>query len=77
MEAFHPPKECDATGTGIGTLMPTIPTCTSRSNRRAIPPSRVKRSRPVAYGLAFTKATASSNVGTRTTLSTGPKISSL
>ena len=46
MEAFQPPNECDAAGTGIGTLMPTIPTWTSRSKRRAAPPSRVKSAVP-------------------------------
>ena len=47
IDAFHPPKECQATGTGIGTLMPTMPTSTSRSNRRAAPPSRVNRATPL------------------------------
>ena len=34
-------------GTGMATLMPTIPTCTSRRNRRAACPSRVKMAVPL------------------------------
>ena len=30
MESFHPPKEKWPTGTGIGTLMPIMPTVASR-----------------------------------------------
>ena len=41
-----------------------------------MPPSRVNSAVPLPYGLAFTSASASSRLGTRTTLSTGPKISS-
>ena len=42
-----PPAEREyATGTGIGTLMPTIPASTSYWNRRAAPPSRVKIAAP-------------------------------
>ena len=41
-ERFHPPKEWNAIGTGIGTLIPTIPTCTRAANSRAASPSRVK-----------------------------------
>ena len=59
-DAFQPPNECDATGTGMGTLMPTMPTCTSRSNRRAAPPSRVNSATPLPYGFPFTSARASS-----------------
>jgi hypothetical protein len=40
------------------------------------PPSRVNTATPLPYGLALTNATASSNAATRTTLRTGPKISS-
>ncbi len=29
-DAFQPPKEKYAMGTGMGTLIPTMPTCTSR-----------------------------------------------
>ena len=56
----QPPKLNAATGTGIGTLIPTIPTSTSCSNRRAAPPSRVKIATPLPYGLALTSASASS-----------------
>jgi hypothetical protein len=41
----------------------------------AAPPSRVKIAVPLPYGLSFTSSTASVYVGTRTTSSTGPKIS--
>ena len=34
-EAFQPPKEKNAIGTGIGTLMPTMPTSTSFWKRAA------------------------------------------
>src|SRR6478735_474328 len=46
-DAFHPPNEWYATGTGIGTLMPIIPTCASRWKRRAAPPSFVKIAVPL------------------------------
>ena len=32
---FQPPKPCHAIGTGIGTLMPTMPICTRLANSRA------------------------------------------
>ena len=38
-ERFQPPNECQAIGTGIGTLMPTMPTSTRRENSRAVLPS--------------------------------------
>ena len=44
---FQPPNEWYATGTGIGTLMPIMPTCTSFWNRRAAPPSLVKIAVPL------------------------------
>ena len=47
-------------GTGMATLMPTIPTDTSRRNRRAAWPSRVKMAVPFPNGLALTSAMASS-----------------
>ena len=37
-ESFQPPKEWKAIGTGIGTLMPIMPTWTPRWN--AAPPRR-------------------------------------
>src|SRR6266545_901921 len=76
-DAFQPPKEQYATGTGIGTLIPTIPACASNWNWRATPPSRVKIAVPFPYGFSFTSRTASLYVATRVTPSTGPKISSL
>src|SRR6185503_4514354 len=76
-EFFQPPNEKYATGTGIGTLTPTIPTSTSFWNRRAAPPSLVKIAVPLPYGLEFTRSSAASYDGTRTTDSTGPKISSV
>ena len=56
--------------------MPTMPTWISFSKRRAAPPDSVKIAVPFAYGFAFTSAIASSSVSTRSTISTGPKISS-
>jgi hypothetical protein len=29
IDCFQPPKDCQATGTGMGTLMPTMPHSTS------------------------------------------------
>ena len=46
-ESFQPPKEKVATGTGIGTLMPIMPTSTSFWKRRAAPPSLVKIAVPL------------------------------
>ena len=63
-------------GTGIGTLMPIIPTFTPRWNRRAASPLDVKIAVPFPYGLALMSRIASSTVSARTTDSTGPKISS-
>ena len=47
-ELFQPPKEWYAMGTGIGTLIPTMPTWISLWKRRATPPSRVKIATPLA-----------------------------
>ena len=44
---FQPPKPCHAIGTGIGTLMPTMPICTRRANSRATLPSLVKQATPL------------------------------
>ena len=44
---FQPPNEKYAIGTGIGTLMPIIPTSTSFWKRRAAPPSLVKMAVPL------------------------------
>ena len=59
-ELFQPPNEKYAIGTGIGTLMPTMPTWISCWNRRAAPPSFVKMATPLANGLALIIDTASS-----------------
>ena len=75
-ELRHPPNENAPTGTGIGTFTPTMPTSMSNSNWRAVPPSRVNTAVPLAKGLELISSTASSYVFTRTTESTGPKISS-
>ena len=56
--------------------MPTMPAFTSNWNWRAAPPSRVKIAVPLPYGFSLISLTASSYVLTRTTVSTGPKISS-
>ena len=53
-----------------------MPTSTSCWNRRAAWPERVKIAVPLAYGLALMSAIASVSDSTRTTDSTGPKISS-
>jgi hypothetical protein len=74
---FQPPKPCQAIGTGIGTLMPTMPTWMRRLNSRATLPSRVKQRHAVAEFVALIRSTASLKSGTRTQPSTGPKISSL
>ena len=63
-------------GTGIGTLTPIIPTCTRRWKVRAASPLEVKMAQPLAKDCALISAIASSSVSTRTTTSTGPKISS-
>lgn len=47
-ESFQPPKEWNATGTGMGTFTPTIPTSMSCANARAVSPSRVKMAVPFA-----------------------------
>ena len=41
-ERFQPPKPCQAIGTGIGTLMPTMPIWIFEAKSRAVSPSRVK-----------------------------------
>ena len=74
---FHPPNEWYATGTGMGTLMPIIPTCTSDWNRRAAPPSLVKIAVPLPNSPELMSARPSSYLATRTTDRTGPKISSV
>src|SRR6185312_4425258 len=74
--SFQPPKEWYATGTGIGTLMPIIPTWISRWNLRAAPPSLVNTAVPLPYGPLLMSSMPSSKVFTRTTDSSGPKISS-
>ena len=47
-------------GTGMATLIPTMPTCTSFWNLRAAPPSRVKTATPLARSLPLMSASASS-----------------
>ena len=59
-ESFQPPNENVATGTGIGTLMPIIPTCTSFWKRRAAPPSLVKIAVPLPNAPSLIRATPSS-----------------
>ncbi len=73
---FQPPKPCQAIGTGIGTLMPTMPTSTRRANSRATLPSLVKQATPLPNSCPLTSLSAASKSGTRTHESTGPKISS-
>ncbi len=63
-------------GTGMGTLMPIIPTWTSCWKRRAAPPSLVKIAVPLPNRPELIRSTPSWKVCTRTTDSTGPKISS-
>ena len=55
-ERFQPPKEKYAIGTGIGTLIPTMPTSTSFSNSRAAAPSPVKIAVPLPYWLALIRS---------------------
>src|SRR5207342_1012492 len=55
---FQPPKPCQAIGTGIGMLTPTMPTCTRRENSRATLPSRVKRETPLPRVRAVLRAHA-------------------
>ena len=74
---FQPPKPCQAIGTGIGTLMPTMPTCTRRANSRATLPSLVKHATPLPNSWSLTSCSASAKSCARTQDSTGPKISSL
>ena len=74
---FQPPKPCQAMGTGIGTLMPTMPTWMRRLNSRATLPSRVKQLTPLPNSWSLTSCTAVAKSGTFTHTSTGPKISSL
>ena len=70
------PKEKNAIGTGIGTLIPTMPACTPCVNRRAAPPLSVKMAVPLPNSCWLISASAASRSGTRTMASTGPKISS-
>ena len=76
MESFHPPNEWEATGTGIGTLTPTMPICTFRWKCRAAAPSEVNTATPLPYGVALMIEMASSRLAARVTPRTGPKISS-
>ena len=56
--------------------MPIMPTWIWRWKVRAASPLEVKIAVPLAYELALISSIASSSVSTRTTASTGPKISS-
>jgi hypothetical protein len=58
IERFQPPKEWKASGTGIGTLTPTIPAFASAEKARAASPSRVKMAAPFPYSWSFTSLTA-------------------
>ena len=58
-DCFQPPKEWQPTGTGMGTLTPTMPASASSWNCRAAPPSRVKTAAPLPQGLASISSTAS------------------
>ncbi|SHS55875.1 Uncharacterised protein [Mycobacteroides abscessus subsp. abscessus] len=49
-----------ATGTGIGTLTPTIPVLTLAQKSRAVSPSRVKIATPFPNSCSDGKRTASS-----------------
>ncbi len=53
--------------TGIGTLMPTMPTCTRAANSRAASPSRVKMATPLPYWWLDGSAIASSKSLARAT----------
>src|SRR5699024_7390407 len=64
--AFHPPKVWYAIGTGIGTLIPTIPTLTAVAKSRAAPPLDVKMATPLPYSCSVGSFTASSKVSART-----------
>ena len=57
--------------------MPIMPTFTSRWKRRAACPLAVKIAVPFAKELLLISSIASSSESTRTTVSTGPKISSV
>jgi hypothetical protein len=70
---FQPPKPCQAIGTGMGTLMPTMPTWIRRANSRAMPPSLVKQATPLPYSWALTSSTPAAKSATRTHDSTGPE----
>ena len=61
-ERFHPPNEWKAIGTGIGTLMPTMPAATRRLNSRAAPPSRVKMEVPLPNSWRSIRPSASSRL---------------
>ena len=58
-ERFQPPKPCRAIGTGMGTLMPTMPTSICWPNSRAALPSRVKQLTPLPNSWALIRRTAS------------------
>ena len=77
IECFQPPKLWKESGTGIGTLMPTMPQFTLWVKLRATSPLRVKIATPLPYSWSEGSASASSKFFARTTESTGPKISSL
>src|SRR5208337_5239741 len=65
-DAFHPPNEWNAIGTGIGTFTPTMPTSISCAKARAASPSRVKIATPLAYSCAEISSTASEKLFRRT-----------
>ena len=69
-------KPIQAMGTGMGTLIPTMPTWMRRENSRATWPSRVKTLTPLPNSWALMSSMAASRWGTCTQTNTGPKISS-
>ena len=75
-DAFQPVNEKKGSGTGIGTLTPTMPASTSLANLRAAPPDRVKIAAPLPCGLALGTAMASSRLAASRQTSAGAKTSS-
>jgi len=62
---FQPPKPCQAMGTGMGTLIPTMPAWIRRENSRATLPSRVKQAAPLPNSWSLMSCTAVAKSGKR------------